>query len=254
MRTAVEVYQPKNNTKEPWAPVAQAFANCSDPETKIDVLFHLTPWIGEPKVQQVFQTGLKDPEQRVRLAAFALLHKAGITNTIVDFGPSTASITDAVCRTITASRRNSTIATIETTRGTLELELFREDAPLTVANFVLTAESGAYNGFVFEQVIPSQRIGGTDSGSQAGFGRATRGELNLRPFERGSVGMAAAGGGKNNRRFFVTLAPQPLLDGIDTCFGRVISGVQVADKIVPGDRILRINIKETISILDRLRY
>ncbi len=186
--------------------------------------------------------------------AIALPHKAGFTSKLGNPGPSTASVTDAVCRTIAASRRNSTIATIETTRGTLELELFREDAPLTAASFVLMAKSGAYNGFVFEQVVPSQRIGEMDSGSQEGFGRAMRGELNLRPFERGSVGMAAAGGKKDNRRLFITLSPQPLLDGIDTCFGRVISGVQVADKIVPGDRILRISIKETISILDRLRY
>lgn len=254
LRTAVDLYQPKNNTKEPWAPIVQAFANCGDSETRIDALLHLTPWIGEPKVQQVLQTGLQDPERRVRLAALALLRKGGITGATGDPGPSAASVTDAVCRTLAASRKNSTIAIIETTRGTLELELFREDAPLTVANFVLMAKGGVYNGFVFEQGIPSQRIGGMNFGSQARPGRATNGEINMRPFERGSVGMTAAGGKRDTGRFFITLAPKPFLDGIDICFGRVISGIQVADKIVPGDRILRINIKETIGTLDRIGY
>jgi cyclophilin family peptidyl-prolyl cis-trans isomerase len=91
-------------------------------------------------------------------------------------------------------------------------------------------------------------------GSQARPGRATNGEINMRPFERGSAGMTAAGGKRDTGRFFITLAPKPFLDGIDICFGRVISGIQVADKIVPGDRILRINIKETIGTLDRIRY
>jgi cyclophilin family peptidyl-prolyl cis-trans isomerase len=228
--------------KDPAAlPILERLANASDSGIQrraLDALVRLRDekavprYIGKPEST--------DPEVRFYAAR--------------DPRPSTTFVTDAVYRTIAASRRNSTIATIKTTRGTLELELFREDAPLTVASFILAAESGAYNGFVFEQEIPSQRIEGMASGSQAGFGRAMRGELNLRPFERGSVGMASAGGKKNDGRFFITLAPQPLLDGIDTCFGRVISGVQVADKIVPGDRILQVNIKETIGIFDRLRY
>ena len=253
LRAAVDLYRPQNNAKEPWSPIVQALANCGDSEAKIDILLHLTPWIAEPRVQQVFMAGLKDPERRVRLASLALLRKAGISGAIEDAEPSAASVTEAVYRTLAASRKNSTIAIIETTSGALEVELFREDAPLTVADFVLMAKSGAYNGFAFEQVIPAQRIGGADSGSQAGF-RISNGEVNMRPFERGSVGMAAFGGKKDAGRFFIALAPQPYLDGIDTCFGRVISGIQVADRIVPGDRILRIDIKETIGTLDRIRY
>ncbi len=254
LRTAIELYQPKKNTKEPWSPIAQVFANCSDSETKINALFHLTPWIQEPKVQQVLLTGLKDHNKEVRLASLSLLQPSGIKSALEDLGPAAPSITDAMARTLAASRKNNTIASIETTRGTLELELFREDAPLTVANFVLMAKGGAYDGFIFKQVLPAQRIGGVDSGSHAGFGRISNGEVNMRPFERGSVGLASSGGKKDIGRFFIALTPQPYLDGIDTCFGRVISGIQVADKIVPGDRILRIHIKETIGTFDRIMY
>jgi hypothetical protein len=79
-----------------------------------------------------------------------------------------------------------------------------------------------------------------------------KGEVNLRPFERGSVGIETASGKPHHSRLFVALAPLPYRDGIDTCFGRLISGLPVADRLVPGDRILHIQIKETVGMLDRI--
>jgi cyclophilin family peptidyl-prolyl cis-trans isomerase len=253
---AISAYQPKDNSREPWIPIAQAFADCcvGDSGARIDILFRLTPWIGEPKVQQVLWTGLKDPDRGVRLASLALLKKAGASGSIEDPGPSGSTLTDTVSLALASSRKNSTIALVETSRGTLEIELFREDAPLTVSDFTFLAKKGAFNGFVFEPVIASQRVGGKDVEAQPAFGRAVNGEINMRPFERGSVGVTPAGGRYRTGRFFIALAPQPYLDGVSTCFGRVISGIQVADRIVPGDRILHVNIKETISFLDHIRY
>jgi len=66
--------------------------------------------------------------------------------------------------------------------------------------------------------------------------------------------MALAGEDSDPGGFFIALAPRPQLDGRHTCFGHVISGIQVADKIGPGDRILRIRIKETINYHDYQRY
>jgi peptidyl-prolyl cis-trans isomerase B (cyclophilin B) len=136
----------------------------------------------------------------------------------------------------------------------MEIELFREEAPVTVANFVLMAARGTYDGLGFAQVVPSRLIGEINLQTRPGLGRAIHGEINMRPFERGSVGMAGTGRNSQTGRFFITLAPQPYLDGVHTCFGRVISGMQVADRIVPGDRIQRVAIKETISFLDYHRY
>ncbi len=257
LRTAISAYQPKANALEPWRPVAQAFEKCaasSDSRSKIDILLHLAPWIREPKVQQVVWMGLKDPDRKVRLASIALLRDSGISGVVNDPGPATPSVTDAVSRSLAASRKNSTIAVVDTTRGTLEIELFREDAPLTVADFVLRANRGDYNGFVFERVIPAQRIGGKEIESQAGFGRASGGEVNMHPLERGSVGLSVGAGSPSEDRFFIALAPQPYRDGIDTCFGHVISGLQAADRIVPGDRILHVHIKETLGFFDRVPY
>jgi cyclophilin family peptidyl-prolyl cis-trans isomerase len=164
------------------------------------------------------------------------------------------AITDAASRALAASREISTIAVLETSRGTLEIMLFREDAPLTVANFVLTARRGNYSGFVFDQAIRSKRIEGEIQGAQAGFNPGPDGEINMRPFERGSVGISFSERNSPSGRLWIALAPHPYRDGTDTCLGRVISGIQVADKILSGDKILGIRIQETVNLLDRVKY
>ena len=70
-----------------------------------------------------------------------------------------------------------------------------------------------------------------------------------RPFERGSVGMALAGKDTGGSQFFITLAPQPHLDGGFTCFGRVIAGMQVVDLLTPDDRIRSVTIEEDRAAL-----
>jgi peptidyl-prolyl cis-trans isomerase B (cyclophilin B) len=161
---------------------------------------------------------------------------------------------DAFFMALAANRKNSTIAIVETNRGTMEIELFREDAPLTVDNFVKFAAEGIYDDMEFAPAPQKRIVETTIYRDPLGFAHIGGGEFNMRPFERGSVGIAPADRSSDTSRFFVSLAPQPYLDGIQTCFGRVISGMQVAEKIVAGDRIKHISIKETISFLDYRRY
>ena len=256
-RAAVAAYRPGKAGMDPWAPIMHAFLNVSqtvDSEIKIDILHRLSPWAGTPEIQQVLWTGLKDPGPGVRLASLALLRKAGTVGVIEDPGPLPPSVTDAVCRTLAVSRKNSTIAIVRTTQGTLEIELFREDAPLTAARFVLAAEKGDYDSLVFEDVSPSRQVTAGKKAARTGYGSTWKQEINMRPFERGSVGLALAGEDTLNGRFFIALRPQPFSDGIHTCFGRVISGIQVADRLVPGDRIIHVDIKETISFHDFVEY
>jgi cyclophilin family peptidyl-prolyl cis-trans isomerase len=257
LRAAVAAYRPSAGARAPWAPILQAFiasAASGDIQARIEILSHLQPWIGEPKVQQALLSGLEDPEHDVRLECAALLRRAGVPTMDRSPGPAQGSLTDAFWRALAASLKNSTIARLETNRGILEIELFREDAPVTVANFILMAAGGAYDGMELDQAVPLCRIEGQSPRTCAGLRRAIPGEISMRPFERGSVGMALAGRSSEADRFFITLAPQPYLDGIYTCFGRVISGMQVADRIVPGDRIRRVVIQETIGVLDHYRY
>ncbi len=257
LRAAVAAYKPRPGAKAPWAPIVRAFtasAASGNTEARIDILSHLNPWIHEGQVQQIFREGLRDPERDLRLACAALLRKAGEIDIAEDPGPASSSITEAYCEALADYRKNSTIAIVETTRGTMEIELFREDAPIAAANFVLMANRGNYNGLEFDNVVPWQMIEGESPRTREGLGTEINGEINMRSFEKGSVGVALSGEYSRMDRFFITLAPQPYLDGINTCFGRVISGMQVAERIVPGDRIKQITIKETINLLDYHRY
>lgn len=168
--------------------------------------------------------------------------------------PGAYSITEAVSYALAAYRKNSTIAQIETTRGMIEIELFREDAPVTAEHFVAMAKRGVYNDTEFTKTSPFEVIKGGNPMEWPGLHRTIRSEVNMRPFERGSIGMALAGEGSDAGKFFIALAPQPYLDGINTCFGYVLSGIQVADRLAPGDRIRRVTIKETVHFHDYQRY
>ncbi len=257
LRIAVAAYRPKPGAKEPWAPIVHAVAATSSSrniEARIDILSSLRPWVQDVQVQQLLRSDLKDPELSVRLVCAGLLRRAGVTDIPEDLGSSNSSLSEEFARAMASNRKNSTIAILETTRGVIEIELFREDAPVTVASFVLMALAGAYDGLEFDQIIPSQVIEGRSPATRPGFSRTIPNEVNMRPFERGRIGAALTARSSDLGRFFITLAPQPYLDGINTCFGSVVSGMQVADRIVPGDRIKRIVIKETISTLDYRRY
>ena len=128
----------------------------------------------------------------------------------------------------------NTNATIETNHGTIELELFSDDAPKTVANFTKLAGEGFYDGLVFHRVIPDFMIqGGCPDGiGTGGPGYKFEDEINDHPIVRGTLAMANAGPNTNGSQFFIVTAPAtPWLDGKHTAFGQVTSGMDVVDTI-----------------------
>jgi len=157
---------------------------------------------------------------------------------------------------LATARLDRTVAVVETDRGNIEIELFREDAPVTTSAFIQLAQGGFYNGLTFMRVVPFFVIQGGDprNDQEGGPGYTLRCEINMQPFERGSVGMALAGKDTGGSQFFITLSPQPHLDGGYTCFGRVISGMQVVDHVVPGEVIRRVRIENDITMLDHRHY
>jgi cyclophilin family peptidyl-prolyl cis-trans isomerase len=193
-------------------------------------------------------------EPNMQRAIASLVESTGLTDIEEATDPSGISITNTFCRILAALRKNRTIARLETNQGNIEIELFREDAAVTVANFVLMAAGGYYDGMEFVRTVPQYPIVGESLQTRTRRIHAIPGEVNMRPFERGRVGMAQSGGNSLAGSFFITLEPQPYLDGINTCFGRVISGMQIADRIVSGDRIHRVIINETISFHDYQEY
>jgi cyclophilin family peptidyl-prolyl cis-trans isomerase len=137
------------------------------------------------------------------------------------------------------------VARIETDRGTIELRLAADQAPLTVANFVSLARRGYFDGQRFHRVIPSFVAQGGDprGDGNGGPGYAIRDELNPLRYDRGTLGMALSGPDTGGSQFFITHSPQPHLDGGYTVFGQLLTGGEVLDRIVQGDRIVRITIR-----------
>ena len=135
-------------------------------------------------------------------------------------------------------------ATLHTNHGPIELELFDEDAPKTVANFVKLAGEGFYDGVVFHRVIPDFMIqGGDPTGTGTGGpGYTFEDEINPHPVARGALAMANAGPNTNGSQFFIVTAEScPWLDGKHTVFGRVSGGMEAVDEISgvelgPGDK------------------
>ncbi len=127
-------------------------------------------------------------------------------------------------------------ATLHTNHGAIELELYPDDAPKTVDNFVRLAR----DGFIFHRVIPDFMIqGGDPTGTGSGGpGYSFEDEFNQHKVDRGALAMANAGPNTNGSQFFIVTADAcPWLDGKHTVFGRVTTGMDVADKIsaLPSD-------------------
>jgi peptidyl-prolyl cis-trans isomerase B (cyclophilin B) len=138
---------------------------------------------------------------------------------------------------------------IQTPRGTIELELFPKFAPRTVNNFVFLARQGYYDGVTFHRVIGDFMIqGGDPTGTGSGGpGYRFEDEFNGNPLrhEKGAISMANAGANTNGSQFFITHSPQPHLDGKHTVFGKVTKGQEVVDAIRQGDRMEKVVVTET---------
>jgi peptidyl-prolyl cis-trans isomerase B (cyclophilin B) len=144
-----------------------------------------------------------------------------------------------------------TRAIMETSKGTLNLELFDADAPNTVKNFVDLIEKGFYDGLAFHRVIPNFVIQGGCPNTRPGEGGmpGTGGpgykikcEINPNLHQAGSLSMAHAGKDTGGSQFFVCHSPQPHLDGVHTVFGQT-PDMDVVNAIEAGDRILSIKIQ-----------
>ena len=125
-------------------------------------------------------------------------------------------------------------AKIHTTRGTIAVELFDDDAPKTVENFKKLSREGFYDGVIFHRVIRDFMIqGGDPQGTGTGGpGYTFEDEINQHKIVRGALAMANAGPNTNGSQFFlVTTAAAPWLDGKHTVFGQVTGGMETVDAI-----------------------
>lgn len=132
---------------------------------------------------------------------------------------------------------------LATSRGEIELELFENEAPNTVANFVELVDRKFYDGLTFHRVIPNfMAQGGCPRGDGSGDpGYRFKDELGPghRLHFRGSISMANSGPDTNGSQFFITHFPTEWLNGKHTVFGRVLKGQEVVDALAAGDKIVK---------------
>ncbi|HUO86200.1 MAG TPA: peptidylprolyl isomerase [Thermoanaerobaculia bacterium] len=131
---------------------------------------------------------------------------------------------------------------IVTDAGSLRLLLDCPTAPLTCHNFLQLAEQGFYDGIAFHRVVPDFVVqdGDPRGDGSGGPGWAIRDEINRIRYDRGVLGMALSGPDTGGSQWFLTLAPQPHLDGGYTAFGQVVAGDETLDRILPGTVIERV--------------
>ena len=136
-------------------------------------------------------------------------------------------------------------ATIHTERGDITIELFGADAPLVVEAFIRLARSGFYHSSRFHRVVPNFVVqdGASREDGAGGPGFSLRESWTRKRHERGALGLATSGPDTGGSQFYLCHSAQPHLDGAYTVFGRVISGFEIMDAIVQGDRMDRIEMR-----------
>lgn len=148
-----------------------------------------------------------------------------------------SSLHDSLSKQSSAKNKNPVVV-MQTSQGTLTLELFADIAPLAVENFLTHVKNGYYDGLVFHRIIKGFMIQG---GDPTGTGRGGESIWN-KPFKdefaanlvfnrKGLLAMANSGPSTNGSQFFITVAPTPWLNGRHTIFGEVTSGYDNVRKL-----------------------
>jgi len=198
------------------------------------------------EARETLTKALGDLEWSVRLVAARLLREGGVA----DASP----VRPARFRQDAAIFESERLlhpaytphAYIQTRAGTIQIELNMVDAPFTTLAFIELARSGFFNGLKVHRLIPNFVIQAGDprGDGEGGPGYSIRDELSPLPFVRGTVGMALGGKETGGSQFFITLSPQPHLDGLYAVFGRVVGGWEVLDQVALGDVIERVLIRD----------
>jgi cyclophilin family peptidyl-prolyl cis-trans isomerase/HEAT repeat protein len=208
----------------------------------LSAIHQLNPTAARP----LLETALGDRDWAVRVRAAALLQATTgdrAAEAAIRPAPSGRSVSEIEWETL-ITPKFSPHAFIETDHGVIEIELAILDAPLTVANFTALARSRFFDGTPIHRIVPDYVVqdGDPRGDGQGSPGYTIRDELNLRPYLRGTVGMALDWEDTGGSQFFITHSPQPHLDGRYTVFGQVVAGMQVVDRLVPWDVIRRVRI------------
>jgi cyclophilin family peptidyl-prolyl cis-trans isomerase len=196
---------------------------------------------------EVLQEALKSGDHLIRRRAAALLKTNGAGDVSSQIGTVQTRNTTADYTRALARAGQNVRAVVTTSKGSFTIELLPDAAPLTVDNFVQLAQRGYFRNVTIHRVVPNFVIqdGDPRGDGNGGPGYQIRCEINQLLYDRAAVGMALSGKDTGGSQWFVTHAPQPHLDGGYTVFGRVVAGMDVVDRIVRGDVIQTVVIRQS---------
>lgn len=190
-------------------------------------------------------TALADRDWAVRVRAADNLRKFDPAADVPSIRPAPpASVPDLASLDGLVAPQYSPQAYIDTSKGTIQIELAILDAPRTVASFMSLVGKGYFRGVQLHRVVPDFVVqdGDPRGDGEGGPGYTIRDEINQRPYLRGTMGMALDWADTGGSQFFITHSPQPDLDTDYTVFGQVISGMDVVDRLQQWDTIERIRV------------
>jgi len=199
-----------------------------------------------PAANEILKEALKSKDLLIRRRAANFLEANGAGDFSAHVGTVQTRNTDADYTRALGRIGKTVRAVVTTSKGSFTIDLLPDAAPLTVDNFAQLAQRDYFRNVTIHRVVPNFVIqdGDPRGDGNGGPGYQIRCEINQLLYDRAAVGMALSGKDTGGSQWFVTHSPQPHLDGGYTVFGRVTAGMDVVDKIVRGDVIRSITIKE----------
>ena len=214
--------------------MAQAAIAIRDPELKLNEYYQNTYFIEQAKKRCKLPQGL---ETYIELQK-TLNYINGEDSELEEINH------EAVSWEVVKSLKDNQKAKIVTTKGNITIELFTEQTPATVANFIKLIKKRHYVGNIIHRVVPNfvVQAGCTRGDGWSGSSYTIRSEFRPVYFEAGMIGMASAGKDTESAQWFITHIPTPHLDGRYTIFGKVVQGMNVLHQLEVNDRIENIEI------------
>jgi cyclophilin family peptidyl-prolyl cis-trans isomerase/HEAT repeat protein len=212
----------------------------------LDALTALDP----AAARAVLTSALADRDWAVRVRAAEHLRKLDGAADVSSMRPAPSpSVPELAAVDAMIAPKFSPQAYIDTSKGTIQFELAVLDAPRTVANFIALVRKNHFRGNQLHRVVPDFVVqdGDPRGDGEGGPGYTIRDEINMRPYLRGTVGMALDWPDTGGSQFFITHSPQPHLDARYTVFGQVVAGMDVVDRLQQWDTITAIRIWDGVN-------
>lgn len=246
--TAADLLGDLPPSEETTRSLVQAWPQAAN-DTLNDAAISIVDALGKQKTDAAnnqLKEALKSGDPLIRRRAAAALKASGAGDFSAQIGTVHTRNTDADYSRALSRIGKNVRAVVTTSKGSFTIEFLPEAAPLTVDNFVQLAQRNYYRNVTIHRVVANFVIqdGDPRGDGNGGPGYQIRCEINQVLYDRAAVGMALSGKDTGGSQWFVTHSPQPHLDGGYTVFGRVVAGMDVVDKIVRGDVIQSVTIRQ----------